>query len=327
MIQFFRKSYAVQYVIFCVLALALWAPALIIGYADVALRSPVAPLFNLVADVLSFSSYAMVAFAFLLLIAEALIFNTIMVKNQITLKNSIIAAVVFLVLMSLTWTQATFSPFLMACFFLLLMFDRLYKIYQSSSPELYLFDAGLFLALATMCYFPCIVLVPWLIVTLGMLRVGTFRTQLIPPLGFFSVYLLLFSVYYLMGVLPEQIQQYVGFFTTMPFGYSGFNAANIAVIVAVGVVAFVPYLQSDKFNFEKSIAVRIKLSLMQVLLLFAVLLLFVGGSPLSHGLVFVVFAVLLSYDLSYMDRLFWANLIAALLLLFILSNHYFFKFV
>ena len=113
----------------------------------------------------------------------------------------------------------------------------------------------------------------------------------------------------------------------MPFGYSGFNAANIAVIVAVGVVAFVPYLQSDKFNFEKSIAVRIKLSLMQVLLLFAVLLLFVGGSPLNHGLVFVVFAVLLSYDLSYMDRLFWANLIAALLLLFILSNHYFFKFV
>ena len=75
MIQFFRKSYAVQYVIFCVLALALWAPALIIGHADVALRSPVAPLFNLVADVLSFSSYAMVAFAFLLLIAEALIFN------------------------------------------------------------------------------------------------------------------------------------------------------------------------------------------------------------------------------------------------------------
>ncbi len=327
MIQFFRKSYAVQYVVFGVLALALWAPALFTGHADVTLRSPVAPLFNFMAEVLSFSSYAMVAFAFLLLIAEALIFNDIMVRNQITLKNSIIAAVVFMVLMSLTWTQTTFTPFLMSCIFLLLLFDRLYKIYQSPNPELYLFDAGLFMALATMCYFPCIVLVPWVIVALAMLRFGSFRTQLIPPLGFFSLYLLLFSVYYLMGDLSEQIQQYVGFFTTMPLGYLGFNAANIVVIVVVGIAAFVPYLQSDKFNFEKSIAVRIKLSLMQVLLLFAILLLFVGGSPLNHGLVFIVFAILLSYDLSYMDRFFWANLIVALFLLIILFNQYFIKLV
>lgn len=327
MIRFFRKSYIVQYVVFGALALVLWAPTLVAGTAGAVLHSPVSPLFNLLAKGLSFSPYVLPIVAFLLLITEALVFNTIMAENQIVLKNSIIGAFSFFVIMSMTSAQMAFSPFLLACVFLLLMLGRLFKIYQSPKPELYLFDAGLLLAFATMCYFECVTLVIWMFVAIAVLRIGTFRTQLIPVLSFLSVYLMLFSIYYLAGVLPERLQQYVDFFNEISFDPSDFAIPDLIVLLVAAAVAFLPYLQSNNFTFEKSIAVRIKLSMVHVLLLFGIFLLFAGGNPLSHGLVFFVFAIILSYSLSYMDNLLWADVMSAFLLLLILSNQYIFKLV
>ena len=163
MIKFFRQSYAVQYVVIALLAIALWIPAFVSGKLTMGLGSPVTPIFNLMDDLLDFSPIAQHVFAFLLLVLETLIFNNMLVKSQVVGKVSTMGAFVFVLLMSLTGTQTNFYPFALSALFIILTINCLFETYQLPNPEINLLKAGVFIALASMCYFPSILLVSWLV--------------------------------------------------------------------------------------------------------------------------------------------------------------------
>ena len=179
MIKFFRQSYAVQYVVIALLAIALWLPAFVSGKITMGLGCPVTPFFNLVDDLLDFSPIAQHAFAFLLLVLETLIFNTMLVKNQIVGKVR-------------TRTQTSFYPFALSAIFIILAISTLYEMYQMPNPEMSLLKTGVYIALASMCYFPSILLILWVMIVLPIAKKGTLRLQLIPLFGFLFVYFVYF---------------------------------------------------------------------------------------------------------------------------------------
>ena len=170
MIKFFRQSYAVQYVILAMMAIAFWVPSFIAGKVPVGLDSPATPLFKGIEHLLKFSPYAKLAFAFLLMLVEALLFNAILVENQIVGKVSTMGGFVFILLMNLTRTQVNFYPFAIAMVFILLVLRELYNTYTAQKPELGLLKAGIFIALASMCYFPSVILILWVLVALPILK-------------------------------------------------------------------------------------------------------------------------------------------------------------
>ena len=223
MIKFFRQSYAIQYVVIALLAIALWIPAFAFGKMTMGLESPVTPIFNVIDDLLDFSPIAQHALAFLLLAFEALIFNVIMVKSQIVGKVSTMGAFVFVLLMSLTGTQTNFYPFVLSVPFILLAIDRLFEIYLMPNPELNLLKVGIYVALASMCYFPSIVLILWVMIVLPIAKKGSLRLQLIPLLGFLAVYFLFFVGVFLFSNLQTVWSGYRDYFLT--FG-SWFQLAN-----------------------------------------------------------------------------------------------------
>jgi len=78
-------------------------------------------------------------------------------------------------------------------------------------------------------------------------------------------------------------------------------------------------------NFEKTVAVRTKMTQSVLLLLLGVVLLFLGGNVLLNGLIFIGLAVVVAYEFSYMGNTGWANLFLLLFLLLVFVNHYYFK--
>jgi 4-hydroxybenzoate polyprenyltransferase len=78
-------------------------------------------------------------------------------------------------------------------------------------------------------------------------------------------------------------------------------------------------------NLEKAIAVRAKITLSILMLVFSIVLLFLGGNVLMNGLVFIVLAILFAYEFTYLNNTGWANLILTLLLVLVFANHYYFK--
>lgn len=325
MIKFFRQSYAIQYVILALLAVAFWVPTFIAGVVQTGLGSPVTPLFNAVERLLGFWLYAKLIFAFLLMLVEALLFNMILAENQIVGKVSVMGAFVFILLMNLTRTQVNFFPFSLSVVFILLALSKLYCIYLSQKPELDLLKAGIFIALASMCYFPAIILILWTLLALPIAKKGSLRLQLIPIMGFLFTYFLYFSGVYLFGDFRTLMESYGDWFSELTFSVDAFNLKNIILLSCLILAAVFLFIGSNNANFEKTVAVRTKLTIGILLVVFAIVLLFFGGNVLMNGLIFLALAIIIAYEFSYLGNTGWTELFLIVFMLLVVANHYYFK--
>lgn len=322
MVKFFRNSYLVQYVAIALLVIVLWVPSFIRGGVDVAWRSSVTPLYNLVAGILDFWPPAMIIFAMLLMGFEAVFFNSILAANQIIGMVHTLGAVVFLLLMNLLPVQTTFYPFLLSSAFLLMFIHTLFAIYQSPRPELYLLNAGFYLAFSTMCWFPSLLLALWGLTALSIIHKGSLRMHIIPFIGLLLPYFFYFAAHFLMGDLLSVLQGYADYFSSLRLTVDGFTWIRIAVMGFLLLAVMMPWLTPLNYSFEKSVAVRTKITMTVALLFFGVFMLFLEGDPMQHGVFFVALGILFSYDLAYLDHLKWPNITFVILLLLVLASHY-----
>ena len=325
MIKFFRQSYAIQYVILAMMAIAFWVPSFIACKVPVDQSSPVTPLFNVIERLLKFSPYAKLAFAFLLMLVEALLFNAILTENQIVGKVGTMGGFVFILLMNLTRTQVTFDPFMVALFFILLALNELYGVYLAQKPELDLLKAGIYIALASMCYFPSIILILWAFVALPILKKGSLRLQLIPITGLLFTYFLYFSWVFLFGDFLSMIEGYGDWFAELKLSVSGFNTKSIILLSFIVVSAILLFFGGGSSNFEKTVAVRSKMTVNLLLAVFAIFLLFFGDNILLNSLMFMVLSIIIAYEFSYLGNTGWTELFLTAFLLMVFANHYYFK--
>lgn len=322
MIKFFRNSYIIQYVIIALFCIALWIPTFITGNVDVAWRSPVMPLYNLVADILDFWPGAMLIVAFLLMSFEAVFFNSILASNQIINKVSTLGAVTFLLMMNLLPVQTTFFPFLLASVFLLMFVHTLFALYQTQHPELYLLNAGFFLSFASMCYFPVLLLALWGIIALAVIQKRSLRLHLIPFIGLLLPYFFYFAAHFMMGDLLQVLQYYADYFGNLHFFVQGFTWLKLGLLTFLLLVSAFPLLMPYNYSFEKTVAVRAKITMTVILLVFGVLMLFLGEDPMQTGVLFIALAILFSYELAYLDKLRWSNVTFVVAMLAVLASHY-----
>ena len=322
MIKFFRNSYLIQYVTIALLLVALWIPSFITGNVDPALRSPLTPLYNLLADLFDFWPPFMLIIAMLLMAFEAVFFNSILASNQLIGKVNTLGALVFLLMMNLMPVQTTFYPFLLASVFLLMFIHTLFAIYQTPHPELYLLNAGVYLSLATMFWFPSLLLVVWGVVALSIVHKGSFRLHLIPFIGLLFPYFILFSIYFLKGNLLSVWQSYADFFISFRLSISGFTWLKAGLLGFMVMTLFIPLLVPYNYNLERSVSVRTKIAMTYNLLLLGILMLFIGNEPMLTGVIFIALSILFSYYMAYLDRVRWPNVTFIFFMLFVLATHY-----
>lgn len=325
MIKFFRQSYAVQYLILALMAIVFWLPSFIAGKVPVDLSSPATPLFNVVERLLRFSPYAKLVFAFLLMLVEALLINSILVDNQIVGKVGMMGGFVFIILMNLTRTQVNFYPFALALLFILLAMRELFRVYQAQKPEINLLKCGIFIALASMCYFMSFILMLWVLIALPNLKKGSLRLELVPITGFFVTYFLFFSWVFLFGDFLSLMEGYGDAFAELELSVAGFNWKSVILLAFIVLSAVLLFLSSGNSNYEKTVAVRSKMTASVLLSVFALFLLFMGDNILLNALFFLVMTIIIAYEFSYINNTSWADLFLALFLILVVANHYYFK--
>ena len=325
MIKFFRQSYAVQYAIIALMAIAFWLPSFIVGKVPVDQSSPATPLFNAVEHMLRFSPYAKLVFAFLLMLVEALLINSILVDNQIVGKVGMMGGLVFIILMNLTRTQVNFYPFALALLFILLAMRELFRVYQAQKPEINLLKCGIFIALASMCYFMSFILMLWVLIALPNLKKGSLRLELVPVTGFFVTYFLYFSWVFLFGDFLSLMEGYGDAFAELELSVAGFNWKSVILLAFIVLSAVLLFLSSGNSNYEKTVAVRSKMTASVLLSVFALFLLFMGDNILLNALFFLVMTIIIAYEFSYINNTSWADLFLALFLMLVVANHYYFK--
>jgi len=175
------------------IAIAMWVFAFIDPIVLVSEHTM--PLYKLIVWLSAGSNIAAICFSIIILIIQSIILNSIIIKNRIFSKNNNLPALLYLVIMSCCPSLLTLHPVLFANLFLMFTINSILAIYREEDVFPQVFDAGFFVGIASLFYFPVIMLFPFILVGLLILRQFVWREWLISFTGLMIPYFFV-NVYY-----------------------------------------------------------------------------------------------------------------------------------
>ena len=322
MLKFFRHSYIAQLVVIVLLVVALWIPAFVTQFRDTAVGTPTTPLYNLIAGLFDSSSSAMTVLTFVVFGLCVLFFNSMLSVNQLVTRNSSIGAFVFVLCMCCVQIKDEYYPFLLASTFIMMAIQTIYLIYQVDKPEAYLMNSGLFIAVASMFYYPAIILIIWVLLSLIIMDIREFRHFLIPIFGFLMPYFILFVIFYFNHSLVENFQVYSSAFNDLGFEKLGLTTMEMIAMIMVFVFMGLSLMMVRSGNADHSVGIRKKVNVTLWLFGFSFMMLFMQKPVVCNGLIFMVLAIMVSMALCYVKKSKIIDIVLIILMLAVIANQY-----
>lgn len=322
MLKFFKHSYIAQLVAIVLLVAALWIPVFVSDTPDPVVGSPTTPLYNVLATLFGFSSLAITILTFVVFVVSVFFFNSMMTVNQLVTRNSSIAALVFVLCLCCTPLQNEYYPFLLACPFIMMAMQIIYLVYQIEKPETYLMNAGLFISLASMLYFPSIVLIIWVLLSLLVMEIKKFRYFLIPILGFLLPYFILLAYFYFTRSLVENVDAYLLAFNGLGFEKLAMKTSETIVLAVFFVLLVMSFLIIKSRDADNSLSTRKKICVTMLLLVFGFLTLFMQKPMMSNGLILMILAVFVSMALCYVKKTKVVDIVIFVIMMAVVAGKY-----
>lgn len=322
MLKFFKHNYIAQLVVIVLLLVALWIPVFVQNISDIAVGMPTTPLYNLIADIFGSSNAAMTIFTFIVFGLSVLFFNSMLSVNQLVTRNSSIGAFVFVLCLCSVPIQDEFYPFLLASPLIMMVIQTIYLIYQIEKPEPYLMNAGVFVAIASMIYFPAIVLILWVLVAIIIMDVRGIKRSMIPVMGFLIPYFILFVCFYFNRTLIENIEHYSLTFDVLSLERLGMTTLEMIALILVFVFLVLSLMMIKSENADNSVSTRKKVNVTVLLFVFGFLMLFMQKPVVCNGLIFMALAVFVSMALCYVKKTKIIDIVLFILMLAIIANQY-----
>jgi hypothetical protein len=323
LIKFFKSSFAVQYAFIVLLAIGFYIPEFIDPKIPEVTSTVSGPLYEPISlFILAFPLVGVIVSLIVLLI-QAFFFNSLLAVNQLITRRSTFGAFVFVLIFSHSPFQTGMYAFFPASVFILIALHLLFGIEDKSENQLYIFNIGISVSIASLFYMPAAVLLLWIWISLLMSRSGTLRELLISVVGFFTPYFFLAFYYFMNNYLIRNILEYkfiLDLFTFKLPTPDWFSIGIWALIVFL-------LLQSSTLIFsasgEKIGSIRKKKAIANTLFFFAIPGIFYQNVHLvQNGMAFIPIAVLLSYSLSNIKKSLISELMLWLLIVTIFTNHY-----
>jgi hypothetical protein len=326
LIGFFRKSYFFQYVVLILLTGLLWLgsfirPELPEAEADQFLM----PAYVLLTNLLGSNALLGVIFAFVLVLIEGFLFNYILIKSELVPKNTLIPAVVFIILISHSKSLLHLHPALIATLFLIIILHNLFQVYTEDEAYSKIFNSGFLTAVASFFYFPVFYFIFFIWLCFIVFRLYKWRDWLIPFTGLITPYVFLFTYYLWSDNLFLAVDSYSNYYSAIAF-YPLYNEFSLFEWIITGIIllfftwSFLWLLGEIQ---EKTISIR-KRYWMIFWLLFITLVTYLGSGILARShlaLIALPVCLFISYGFSHIKRKFWFELILAILTLLIIFNN------
>lgn len=322
MLKFFKQSYITQFVVIVLLLVVLWIPVFAENVSDIAVGSPTTPLYNLIENIFASSSLAMTIFTFVIFGTSVLFFNSMLSVNQLVTRNSSIGAFVFVLCMCCVQIRVEYYPFLLASTFIMMAMQTIYLIYQVEKPEAYLMNSGVFVAIASMFYYPAIILIIWVLLSLIIMNVRSLKHYLIPILGFLSPYFIMLVCVYFNHTLIEKFNDYLLAFNDLGFQKLGLTTMETIALILVFAFMGLSLMMIKSGNADNSVSTRKKINVTLWLFAFGFMMLFLQKPVVCNGLIFMVLAVVVSMALSYVKKSRIIDIALVLLMLAVIVNQY-----
>jgi hypothetical protein len=326
-IRFFKTSYPLQYIVLLLIALALWFPAFLMAENHPAtINSMITPGYNLLNSLVPIHSLAGTILAFTIMLGTALLLNYILERYDLTPRNSLLPAVVYVLFTSFRPEFLWLHPGMIPTLFVLLALSNMMEIYNMEEAYKQVFNAGALIALASFFSFETLFFLLFIYFCFLVFRIYYWREWIIAPIGFVTIYILLWVYFFWEDQLGDVFTEYARFFMDfrlirLPENFSFLSLVLTAGLVLLGLWSLLKIASSYS---ENILAVRKQISGMLWFALTALIITFISGSSAAYTQLFVMtgLALIASISLSQIKRVIWMEIILGLVLLFSLFNNY-----
>lgn len=320
LISLFRSSYSSKILIFSIVGILLWLDAFI-GPPAMPAPPELSPLYAILHNWIGDIKWLPTILAFILLFIQAITFNYAVTERGMLSKTTFMIALVYLVLMSHSPEMLTLHPVLIANLFLIIALNRILQIYGKKESLVHLLDASLMVGVASLFYFPAILFLVFVLISLLSYSFLSWREWLIAPWGVVTPYIFLFGYFYWIGQLNDQLSHYGNFIAEISAlnisHYPGIYHIFWSIIVIMLVLTLGKFL--NRLG-ERTVSLRKKYIVIIALFLSGlVTFLYVHGNFKYHiMLLFIPVAVFIGFYLIEVKKTFWSEVMFGLLLLVII---------
>ncbi|MGF1925099.1 MAG: DUF6427 family protein [Bacteroidia bacterium] len=222
---------------------------------DFEFLEPYAKLLVRIPSASSFSPLVNVLLATLIVFLQAILFNTVINKHSLLSKPTYLPALLYVTGSSLFLQFLILSPPLMCNFLLIWMMDKFLKIGKSPNALMTLFDAGMLIALGTLIYFPFIVFLVMLWLSLLLYRSFNWREWVSGLIGFLTIFFFVAVFYYWNDNINQFFQIWRPLINQFP-SVLKINYNDYLVLLPVTVIMVLAALQLRENFFRSFISTR-----------------------------------------------------------------------
>ncbi|RZL46882.1 MAG: beta-carotene 15,15'-monooxygenase [Pedobacter sp.] len=264
----------------------------------------------------SFSTTANLLLAALITFVQAMIFNRVVNNNGLLAKPSYLPALLYITGASLFTQFLILSPPLICNFLLIWIMDKFLKLGKTPNALMIMFDIGMIIALGTLIYFPFIVLLLMLWLSLLLYRSFNWREWISGVVGFLTIFFFVAVFYY----WNDNIMQFYRIWRPLANKFPSnlkINYNDYLVLIPVSIIIALATLQLRENFFRSFISTRKAFQMLFFMFIIAIVSFYTKPDfRVYHFLLSVPpGAVLLAYYFSNAKkRWFYESLFAVLVL-------------
>ncbi len=203
----------------------------------------------------SFSSEVNVILAAILIFVQAILFNMVVNNHALLNKPGYLPALLYVTGTSLFMPFLILSPTLICNFLLIWIMDKFLKIGKSSNSIMIMFDVGMIIAIGTLIYFPFIVMLLMLWLSLLLYRSFNWREWVSGLVGFLVIFFFLGVFYFWNDNVSMFYKIWLPLTNKFPSVFK-INYNDYLVLVPVSIMMILAMMQLRKNFFRSFINTR-----------------------------------------------------------------------
>lgn len=321
LIRLFKSGHLIHSISIIIFAIVLWLP-LVLQPPVYAFNDLSAPLYELFVYIVGTNPIINSAISLVLIIITALILNSLVSEYNISAKTSLLG---FFFLIFFTFSNTGFiesNRFLIVNLLFILALVELYSLMRKEFTLAPLYNAALLLGLASMFYFPLVIMLVFLWAVLLVLRIGKWREYVVSIIGMGLPFSFIFCWYYYYDKSDILINSIISSFD-FEFSFGEFSFLNILILMLLAGILLPGFLYQINTLFEKNIALRQRLTINIWLFVFSLVAVLVDfKTPNSMVLLSIPSAIILTNISSNIKKIKWVDIYVSLIFLLIIINQY-----
>lgn len=200
---------------------------------------------------------------------EAVLINRLVIKNRFSRDITLLPGMFFIILVSLSPSMHTLSPFVFGLIFIIFSFMNLFKTYKKFQSERFLFNTGFYFGISIMfCNSFILLLIP---IILGMISIRAFKIKELYQLLFGIIFIVYIYTFWMFWIdKPIKFPEMNFYYLKGIFQNGIFNKIIIGSYIFLFLNTIVTY---RKFIIKKSIQSQKKINIIFWFLLIAIIIL------------------------------------------------------